>query len=1070
MKLRCYTSLTLESHSTRSIERIHALWQQSQAGSARVLVLSAEAGMGKSWLLQRWRQSLPISQTQQVLEVQGPLLRGLLKAGWGWFKDVRSPAFVGAARQVWPEGPWPLMAESHAFETSEQINVAVFNTVQELAVRLGGLALLIEDATGLNPDELNMLELFWRKAQAGQTPVLFLVAARPALAQALMQTLERNTLEACGLQHWQLQPLPLEGTQTLTQEILHHPDLPEGLVEWLHNHTEGHPLYSTELLRHLIASRVLHYSHSWVFDLPTDFSLPQTLEAVLKSRLAAAQQDPLLWKALGALAVLEQTDLGGWAKVSQIGREKLLEAAHRALELGLVRSSMHTGQTLYTVAHPLYAPLVRRTLLENEQKNLHRRAVYVASGLSQRARHARLSEHPEAMHYTRLALEEAHKRHSYAEAAYEAENLLQFDPPDASMIQLQRVWDLFYGGQTETAWDEVQSLGGAEAAWAKHRLLVRLGRFAEAKSVIVPHLDDAAWGVELRFALCDIEVYLDNIETSEALARALLAQHPKPSVERARALYALGVALGSDAHPAKQKRQSLKYLGEAVATIRPFNKTQTLIAMLNLAGSKTGYVGEWEVGKARLEEALRLDAGMGSSWQGYMLTNLGFLLLQQGHYAEAKQTLLKALHIAEVRRDLRLSAAILGNLGVANKWLGQLEEAQHQLERSLELATDEAGSSTDLAEVLALSGHTEAALKRLEGPNPGNHFLMPYSKCRVLLLSGQPHQALEVLEQADASPYHAALQALHRYLHAVALQQTGYTATALEVLKTAQGLARSVGQSPLEHEICLAAALWQNESQSIDELQRQLQDTPGHLLMLRQLYPQGFQKNLQATPVHSRFICTLGQFELEQEGRVIPWKARKPRELLALLLAAYLREDGPGVGRETLVAALWPETEPGKAESNFRVTLGRLRESLGDAARIEHQNGKYALVEPKADVCLFLQAAHRLDLEGAVSWYAGAFLPEMDLEALAPLRAQLHERWRKAIFQLSRELEPTQLLPLFERLIAADPFDVEAIQTLADLLAQTAQEAKLRQLLHQSRQRFSQELGHVPEALLALRP
>ena len=46
-----------------------------------------------------------------------------------------------------------------------------------------------------------------------------------------------------------------------------------------------------------------------------------------------------------------------------------------------------------------------------------------------------------------------------------------------------------------------------------------------------------------------------------------------------------------------------------------------------------------------------------------------------------------------------------------------------------------------------------------------------------------------------------------------------------------------------------------------------------------------------------------------------------------------------------IFAALWPEADPAKGESSFRVTLGRLRDSLGDAASIERDSNGRGILE-----------------------------------------------------------------------------------------------------------------------------
>ncbi|WP_229784857.1 hypothetical protein, partial [Deinococcus radiotolerans] len=100
-----------------------------------------------------------------------------------------------------------------------------------------------------------------------------------------------------------------------------------------------------------------------------------------------------------------------------------------------------------------------------------------------------------------------------------------------------------------------------------------------------------------------------------------------------------------------------------------------------------------------------------------------------------------------------------------------------------------------------------------------------------------------------------------------------------------------------------------------------------------------------------------------------PWRARKVRDLLALLLCASVGTDRPGRTRDDLTARLWPDLPEAAATTTFRKTLLRLRAALGNAAQVDHGPDGYVLRGLHADLIHFLNALDQRDLVAACAWY-----------------------------------------------------------------------------------------------------
>ncbi len=80
--------------------------------------------------------------------------------------------------------------------------------------------------------------------------------------------------------------------------------------------------------------------------------------------------------------------------------------------------------------------------------------------------------------------------------------------------------------------------------------------------------------------------------------------------------------------------------------------------------------------------------------------------------------------------------------------------------------------------------------------------------------------------------------------------------------------------------------------------------------------------------------------------------------------------------RDVLVALLWPEHDSTHAHGALRQALHSLRQELGTRAIVTRGKTEVAVNRSVVwcDVCAFMDALERDDLEGAVSKYGGAFL------------------------------------------------------------------------------------------------
>src|SRR5688500_10271708 len=134
-------------------------------------------------------------------------------------------------------------------------------------------------------------------------------------------------------------------------------------------------------------------------------------------------------------------------------------------------------------------------------------------------------------------------------------------------------------------------------------------------------------------------------------------------------------------------------------------------------------------------------------------------------------------------------------------------------------------------------------------------------------------------------------------------------------------------------------------------------------------------------------LKTLGALAVTRDGRSVAGAANQPRRLAMLALLA--RAGDGGVGRDRLIATLWPDIEEERARRNLTHALYALRRDLGDEDAI--QGAKDLRLDTErigVDVREFADAIAQGRLAHAASLYGGPFLDGFFLSGVPEF-----ERW-----------------------------------------------------------------------------
>jgi tetratricopeptide (TPR) repeat protein len=430
------------------------------AGSGGILVLTGEAGTGKSRLQREIRGCFEGAQADAVppLWLEGRCLSwGEPLAYWPFRELARQwlgasptqPAlrtrvtlrrqlndrFGEAATEVssFLAGVLGLPLERDEAEQlsslpPDAVRQATFSAVRRLIQRLaedGPVVVAVDDLHWADPTSLQLLEHLFPTTET--SAVLLVLALRPERQHASWRVREA-ALRDFGHRSQEVSLHALAGgaDARMLDELLGAGTLPSGTAGELLAAAEGNPLYIEELVRALVDSGALrHDAGGWRVEPGVAVTIPQNIEAVLASRI-----DRLRGRAravLGAAAVLgRQFDVEVLTAVCDAGTnvDVALGELHR---LNLLEQARRWPTLEYRFHHVLIQEAAYRRLVPDRRRELHRRA---ADALEHRSperlaesygvlafHYERAGDAAAAVRYHRLAGDAARSAHALDEAA-----------------------------------------------------------------------------------------------------------------------------------------------------------------------------------------------------------------------------------------------------------------------------------------------------------------------------------------------------------------------------------------------------------------------------------------------------------------------------------------------------------------------------------------------------------------------------------------------------------------------------------------------------------------------------
>lgn len=423
-------------------------WQQAKSGDGQAVLVTGEAGIGKSRLTQALLETVAVEPhfllRYQCSPYHGdsalyPVIQQLAHAAGFTAEDgterrldrlevllAQAMDDVGAAAPVIAAlldldgepryGPLTLTPQQRRNRT-----LAVL--VQQIAGLASRKPVLwvVEDAHWIDPTTLEVIELALDRAPSLR--VLLLITARPTFAASFASHPVVTRLA--------LNRLARAATQSIVARITRGKRLPEVLLEEIAARTDGVPLFVEEMTKAVIESAVLREdADAYRLDGPLSaLAIPTTLHNSLMARLDRLQ--PVKAVAQTAAVIGRSFDHRTIAALAARPEPELAEAMRRLVEAELVFRRGTPPEATYLFKHALVRDAAYESLLKSERLALHARLLDVLEDAGEtppavKAQHAEAAGLAErALDYWEQAAVQALARPAYKEAIASFESAIR---------------------------------------------------------------------------------------------------------------------------------------------------------------------------------------------------------------------------------------------------------------------------------------------------------------------------------------------------------------------------------------------------------------------------------------------------------------------------------------------------------------------------------------------------------------------------------------------------------------------------------------------------------------------
>lgn len=665
-----------------------AVWKEAStaSGERRVLMVSGEAGVGKTPLVHEIQTLAEVSGAQAVvgtcyaqgtapyapvaqfireaLALQALELPPLVLAG---LVDLAPDLRVG-----YPSLPALAPLDPH---TEQQRLFESVVTLCSALVERAPLLWVVEDAQWADSGTLFLLRHLAQRSRSLGLGLLVVLTYREAeLGEACCLFDVLLDLDRLGLAaRIKLARLDRVQTRELLAVMLQS-EIPDAFLEGIHRETEGNPFFVEEICKALIEDGHLYREGGrWHWPGLHRVRLPQSIGMAIQARVSRLPADTQAVLRLAAV-VGREFDFGTLCRAGDLEEEAVvhaLEAAERAqlvVEVDTPRG--HGSAEMLAFAHKLTMTALLESLSGLRRRRLHRRVADAIRALRPNDLEAL------AFHYAEAGDEERALTY-HLRAADRARRVYAND--DAIRLYTEAL-HLMSEAQPER-FDVLAARAGVYDLVAR-----REEQFAEVEAMLAlaDAMEDDGRRCDALIALADYYLETEPARAREPADRAVaLAQALGDPVRQGHALR----CLGREARYRYDFASSRAALEAATDRFREANRPADAAVCLHMLSLTLGGQGETEAALQAAQDALAASRAAGDRRQeAISLRRLAIVYLNEFEHARALPFAEAALALHQELGDRSEECRAMNVLGVINGWLGRLAEARQHLLQALDLA------------------------------------------------------------------------------------------------------------------------------------------------------------------------------------------------------------------------------------------------------------------------------------------------------------------------------------------------------------------------------------------------
>lgn len=711
-------------------------WEAARASQGKMVLLKGEAGVGKTFLMERfaaWARSTGgqvllgrCYEFERLLPYQ-PLTEAIRPLALSLSAEEKAllPNWVlTLTARLLPELGETLAPPAEAGLEEHNLDPArLFEGLAQLLRRasaMGPVLLVLEDLHWATESTLQFLHYLHRRLSGSAVFVLGTFRLDTDETARPLDHLERQA----GVGLMELPRLSAAAVAAWTMELSGLGQAATPLSDWLYRETEGNPFFMAEMIRALFQEGALSILDGrWHGDLNPIVSAGAPLTRGVEDLIGARvdKLDAQTQKALRCAAVMgREFDFNVFEAALKYNLDQALEALEAMLRHRLVEEGTGESGRDYAFSHHKIQEVIYAGLSAPRRARLHKQVGRVMEDLPlmpdlipelayhfDQARRLDPALATKAAEYYGQAGDAAAARFANSEALNYFQRALALIPDEQHETRyfvftaLERVQDRV--GSRPAQADSLKAmtdLAGELSAGIQGESAIRSARYAYAIGDYSAAITAALRAVRIAGDHGDRDLMANALE-QHGVALWAQGDYPESRIQFEEALDAARAAgnrqieakifralgqLAADVGDYPEARANYQKALERFQSGAPDKNTAQTLGNLSITYR---YEGNYLEAQAYLEQSLAVLEQIGDRYhQGIALMNLGVILWDQSKLVDARACIEQALEISKQVQDRTGEAMSLNNLGRLSAELGALTQAATYLDLARDVYTD----------------------------------------------------------------------------------------------------------------------------------------------------------------------------------------------------------------------------------------------------------------------------------------------------------------------------------------------------------------------------------------------